>query len=286
MDETTDRIDRLYELPPAEFTAARNEVARELRAAGRRDEAERVKGLRRPTAAAGAVNRLVREHRADVEEFLRAAAALRDAQFGGTGDREAATREEREALARLLAAGGEEVRQSLLAAAVDDDAAQRLLEARLERELEPSGFGTLLEHAPAEGRRLEPATRKARGGAIRSTQSRPAGPAPDEAGPKAAKSDDQPRRAPEKGISSGGGRSDSESRPAERRRSDERRDDEAARRLQKAKDELREAADGLRAAEAEERQAHRHWEQTREELEKARAALDAAHERLDRLRGR
>ena len=41
------------------------------------------------------------------------------------------------------------MRQSLLAAAVDDDAARELLEARLERELEPRGFGTLSAHAPA-----------------------------------------------------------------------------------------------------------------------------------------
>ena len=41
------------------------------------------------------------------------------------------------------------MRQTLLAAAVDDDAARQLLEARLEQELEPRGFGTLLAHAPS-----------------------------------------------------------------------------------------------------------------------------------------
>jgi hypothetical protein len=140
-------IDRLYGLPLAEFTEARNEAARELREAGQREAADRVKALRRPTAAAGAVNRLVREHRGDAEEFLRAAAALRDAQFSGEGDVTAATRREHEELERLTGIGGEGVRQTLLAAAVDDDAAQQLLEARLERELEPRGFGTLLVHA-------------------------------------------------------------------------------------------------------------------------------------------
>ena len=141
-------IDRLYGLPLAEFTAARNEAARELRKAGEREAAERVKALRKPTAAAGAVNRLVREHRGEVEQFLHAAAELRDAQFSGKGDLAAATRQEHEALERLTGIGGEAVRQTLLAAAVDDDAAQQLLEARLERELEPRGFGTLLAHAP------------------------------------------------------------------------------------------------------------------------------------------
>ena len=140
-------IDRLYGLPLAEFTGARNEAARELRKAGQRDAAERVKALRKPTAAAGAVNALVREHRGEVEQFLRAATALRDAQFSGKGDLAAASNQEHEALERLTGIGGEAVRQSLLAAAVDDDAAQQLLEARLERELEPRGFGTLLAHA-------------------------------------------------------------------------------------------------------------------------------------------
>ena len=143
-----DTIDRLYGLPLAEFTAARNAAAGELRKAGQREAADQVKALRKPTAAAAAVNRLVREHRGEVEQFLRAAAAMRDAQFSGKSDLTAATKEEHAALARLTRLGGEAVRQTLLAAAVDDEAAQQLLEARLERELEPRGFGTLLAYAP------------------------------------------------------------------------------------------------------------------------------------------
>src|SRR5262249_51149563 len=52
-------IDQLYGLPLGEFTAARNEAAAELSG----DEAKRVKALRKPTGAAAAVNRLVRDHR-------------------------------------------------------------------------------------------------------------------------------------------------------------------------------------------------------------------------------
>ena len=139
-------IDRLYGLPLAEFTQARNAAASELRNAGKRDEAEQVKALRKPTAAAAAANRLVREHRAEVEEFLVVAATLRDAQFGGRGDLASATSREREALGRLIRIGGDAVRQTLEAAAADEEAAQELLEGRLERELEPRGFGTLLAH--------------------------------------------------------------------------------------------------------------------------------------------
>ena len=145
-------IDRLYALPLAEFTAARNEAAAELSGA----EKERVKALRKPNAAAAAVNQLVREHRRDVDAFLSASAALRDAQVAGKGSLEDATRQQRDALARLVKAGGEPVRQSLLAAAVDEDAANELLAGRLERELEPRGFGTLLSHVTPSAPKSRP----------------------------------------------------------------------------------------------------------------------------------
>jgi hypothetical protein len=143
--------DRLYALPPEEFTQARNQAERELRRAGEREQADRVKALGKPTAAAGAVNRLVRSHRAEVEAFLEAAARLRDAQFAGKGDLGAAARDERAALDELVGLGGESVRATLQAAAVDDEIARELLAARLVREPEPAGFGTLLAYA-------EPAT--------------------------------------------------------------------------------------------------------------------------------
>jgi hypothetical protein len=157
----TDEIaDRLYALPVEEFTQARNDAAAELRKDGRRDEADEVKGLRKPTAAAGAVNRLVREHRGQVEAYLAAAAALRDAQFAGKGDVARATKHERETLQRLLRLASVDVRQTLQAAAVDDAAAEELRRGRLERELEPRGFGTLLTHAKPAPAMPKPAKRK------------------------------------------------------------------------------------------------------------------------------
>jgi len=144
--------DRLYGLPPDEFTGERDAAARELKAEGRAEDAAAVKALRKPTAAAAAVNRLVREHRADVDRFLQANSSLRDAQLAGKGDLEAATAKQRQALDGLVQLGGEHVRQSLTAAAVDDEAAAELLAGRLVRELEPRGFGTLLAHAPPRGR--------------------------------------------------------------------------------------------------------------------------------------
>jgi hypothetical protein len=156
--------DRLYAIPPEEFTRARNEAERELRKAGEREQADRVKALRKPTAAAAAVNRLVRSHRSEVEAFLAAAARLRDAQFAGKGGLGEAARAEQATLKKLVELGGESVRQTLQAAAVDDDIAQELLAARLEREPEPAGFGTLLAHAePAKARSTAKAKSGSRG---------------------------------------------------------------------------------------------------------------------------
>jgi hypothetical protein len=129
---------------------------RELKADGRSEDAAEVKALRKPTAAAAAVNRLVRDQRADVDRFLAANSSLRDAQLAGKGDLEAATSQQRQALERLVQEGGEHVRQSLAAAAVDDEAAVELLAGRLVRELEPRGFGTLLAHAPPRSRAPKP----------------------------------------------------------------------------------------------------------------------------------
>ncbi|MGH9179173.1 MAG: hypothetical protein ACRD0N_11565 [Acidimicrobiales bacterium] len=48
-----DRLDHdLYALDPEEFTAARNELAKQLRAEGRRDHATAVGKLRRPSVTA------------------------------------------------------------------------------------------------------------------------------------------------------------------------------------------------------------------------------------------
>ena len=160
VDETADR---LYALPPEEFTQARNQAERELRKAGEREQADHVKALRKPTAAAGAVNQLVREHRLEVDAFLAAAAALRDAQFAGKGNIASAAIAQGDALENLVSLGGESVRSTLQAAAVDDNTARDLLAARLVREPEPAGFGTLLAHSEPEAAKASTAARAAPG---------------------------------------------------------------------------------------------------------------------------
>jgi hypothetical protein len=247
---SVDEFVRLYRLPLEEFTRARDQAERELRRAGEREQADQVKALRKPTAAAGAVNQLVRGHRGQVEAFLRAAARLRDAQVAGKGDIAVDERAEREALEKLVALGGDQVRAALQAAAVDDHSARELLEARLVREPEPAGFGTLLTYATPAAAKV-PAAKVA-------TAKAAAAPTPVAARPSAAKAT-----------------------PAKRAAAPPPRPDHHA-----APTWLREARKMLKAATEEERQARRRWTQSQRQLEKARSAVENAQRELDRLHGR
>ena len=50
-----DEADELYGLPLDEFTAARDALAKRLRGEKRREDADAVKALKRPSVAAGAI---------------------------------------------------------------------------------------------------------------------------------------------------------------------------------------------------------------------------------------
>jgi hypothetical protein len=58
--EAEDAVAGLYQLPVAEFVAARDQLVRQLRAAGDREAARRVAALRRPSISAWAANQLAR----------------------------------------------------------------------------------------------------------------------------------------------------------------------------------------------------------------------------------
>lgn len=161
--------DELFASRPDEFVAARDELAKRLRADGRRSESDAVKALRSPTLAAWAANQLARRQAADVERLVRAGADYR-----GTQKRDALA-EERAALDDLVGAAREllheigrrpsqsvleRVRATLQAAATDDEAAAELRAGRLARELEPSALETLLA-AGAAARKRSPTRPKA-----------------------------------------------------------------------------------------------------------------------------
>lgn len=79
-------IDTLYALPPARFTAARDEAAARAKRAGDPAAGKRIAGLRRPTLAAWTSNTLVRAKPDEVEQFRQLGQALRAAHRSLDGE--------------------------------------------------------------------------------------------------------------------------------------------------------------------------------------------------------
>jgi hypothetical protein len=149
--------DELYGLPPGEFTRARDARAKELRKENR-EAADAIKGLRKPSVAAWALNQLGRRRSKELERLVAAGEELRAAQeeLLAGGDRAAfqeATARERELVAELSAytaalaseAGQsgsglqEKVAETLHAAALEPETAAELRSGRLVREREAIG---------------------------------------------------------------------------------------------------------------------------------------------------
>jgi hypothetical protein len=153
--------DELFGLPPEEFVAARDELARRLRREGDAEAARRVKALRRPPLSAWAVNQLARGEEQALEGLLAAGERLRAAHQAALAGRDAAelraaTTAEREAVARLVEAALARLREAghpttettrdrvaatLHAAAASPEAADLVRHGRLTADLDPSGFG-------------------------------------------------------------------------------------------------------------------------------------------------
>lgn len=75
-----DDIDALFRLPLAEFTGERNALAARLKKEGRRNDADRVKLLAKPSVSAWAVNQLYWDHREAFDELMASGKRLRPAQ--------------------------------------------------------------------------------------------------------------------------------------------------------------------------------------------------------------
>ena len=80
-----EELDALFGLPLDEFTSARNDLAKRLRASDA-EAAEAVRALPKPTISAWTINRLSREDRDGVTALLEAGAALREARRLLAGD--------------------------------------------------------------------------------------------------------------------------------------------------------------------------------------------------------
>src|SRR4051795_9075400 len=155
---TDERVARLYGLPPEDFTAGRNALAGELRAEGDHEAAATVKALRKPTAAAWAVNQLVRAEPDLVEALLGAGGELRQAHRQAASGRgaeqlRAAADAERAAIEQLMArvpavlgrapgaALSESIRNTLHPASSADAARPRVASGTRTPELRPVGLG-------------------------------------------------------------------------------------------------------------------------------------------------
>lgn len=147
--------DELYALAPADFTAARDARAKELKASdGALSVA--VKTLRKPSVAAWLVNQLVRRDPSSVDDLLAVGAALREAQASLSADQlRAFTKQRRQmtagvttrarAIGRELGAKvtesvAEQVEATLTAAVLDEGAGEAVGTGLLVTALRPAGL--------------------------------------------------------------------------------------------------------------------------------------------------
>jgi hypothetical protein len=153
----TEVADELYALTPAEFTAARDERARQARQAGQRDDAAAIKKLARPTTSAWLVNQLSREAPDRLGRLVEVGEALEEAQRTLAGDRlRELSGQRRNVINDLLQQAAEiasragqpasavvtgEVRATLEAALADSAARAAVQSGRLTKPLAYAGLG-------------------------------------------------------------------------------------------------------------------------------------------------
>jgi hypothetical protein len=171
-------IDRLFDLAPGEFVAARDAAARQTRADGDREGGDEIAALRRPTVVAWLTNQLARQRADEIAQFLDLGAALREATATLSGPQLRELSRQRQALvsamvreARTIARelSGSKVtedmaralEETLLAALADPDAAEQVRAGRLSGGLTHRGFGAAsAPSAPARGASPAPSRSK------------------------------------------------------------------------------------------------------------------------------
>ena len=143
--------DELYGLPPDEFIAARNALAKQLRADKRRADADDVAKLRRPPQSAWALNHLARTDPSDIEHFLRSAARLSEALTDDSPDLRDAQADFRSSIEVTVGAAAHgvgitdegmrsRIRNIVLAASVDDAVAEQLHTGTVTDDHDAPGF--------------------------------------------------------------------------------------------------------------------------------------------------
>jgi DNA repair exonuclease SbcCD ATPase subunit len=284
--DLADVAHELYGLLPGDFTAERNQRAKDLKADGDAELAAQVTALGKPTSAAWLVNQLVRHHGEEVEQVAAVGAALREAQDDLDSGELLTLNKQRHlvlravvqqarALARQLGqpvstAVADEVEQTLRAVMSDPDAAQAVRTGTLRRSLSGTGLGpvdltdavALAEGKPAAkpGRRPAPSAGPGRGGT----------------GPRGTG-----RAAADAGAPTSGTRRTPSSRDelAERRRQHER--EQAQHEREQAERERQEAERERQLRTLDE--ARRHAEEAEEQAASADEALERAQQSVDEL---
>ena len=164
------KIDDLYKLPPAEFTGARNALAKTLT----KDEARRVKALEKPTVVPWAVNQVYWRARSTYDRLMKMGEKLRTAQIAALEGRSADVRAASDAHRRAITEAVAEAERLAAIAGVKPgaDALARTFEAlslattasqtpgRLTESLQPAGFEALLGVTPSQVRSTKAEVRK------------------------------------------------------------------------------------------------------------------------------
>jgi hypothetical protein len=149
--------ERLLAVSSEDFVPERNRVARELKDAGRAEDAQTVAALKKPSAVVLAVNRAARDRSAAARDAVKAAERVRKTQLAGKPDQfEEATADLERSLALLadvavamLSRGKSaseamrrRVNDLLRAALAGEDSRDALARGVLVEELEASGFSS------------------------------------------------------------------------------------------------------------------------------------------------
>jgi hypothetical protein len=148
--------EKLFAVEPDRFVAERQALAKKLREEGRKEEADAVAALRKPSAVVFAANRAARDRPKAARSAADAAVRLRDAQAAGDADAfgDALGKLDQSldllaevALAHVAPAGKtptdamrRRVRELLRSAVAEDDAREALARGALAEELETPGF--------------------------------------------------------------------------------------------------------------------------------------------------
>jgi hypothetical protein len=113
--QAADEVDKLFQIPLAEFTGARNSLATKLKKEGDTEAAERVKTLAKPSISAWVANQLFWRDRKAFDQLIAAGDQFRRAQAaqlaGRSADLRAPLDARRQALSELMKLAGDILRE-------------------------------------------------------------------------------------------------------------------------------------------------------------------------------